>query len=198
MDWIRVLRVCVIVLISAGLSQAAFLASSQSATFDPSSDLVTFKITFNQSPDFYTVDSFGRAATDFQYFILGDQSLGYPAEFDSIVRGGEIYVAGTLSIRNATPGVADPHAGGWGALRGEVPFTLVGTDLTFSVPLSVISSHSTDGRFTYTLQTDVYGGATQIVTAQSIVLPEPAISPIVFAVLVAGLLNLRPGKHTRN
>jgi hypothetical protein len=164
------------------------MATSQSATFDPTDGLVTFQISFNQTPDFYTTDSLGRAATDFQYFIFGDPGLGYPAEFDSIIRGGEIYLGGGIPVRDATPGVADPHAGGWGAIRGEAPFVLTGTELTFSVPLSVISDHSTDGHFNYIFQTDVYGGDTQLLTGQSIVSPEPATGPITFALAVAALL----------
>lgn len=102
------------------------MATSEFETFNPNTGLVTFSITFNQVPDFFTVDSFGRAANAFQFYIVGDPTLSYPANYDSIIRGGEIYLGGGIPIRNGSPSIADPHAGGWGAIRGIVPFTLTG------------------------------------------------------------------------
>jgi hypothetical protein len=81
-------------LLGTSYLRADFIATSQSATDNPASGLVTFSMTFNQTPDFFTIDNFGRAATDFQFDIIGDPTLGYPANFDSIIRGGEIYLGG--------------------------------------------------------------------------------------------------------
>jgi hypothetical protein len=88
--------------------------------------------------------------------------------------------------RNATPvDLTDPNAGGWGAIRGSASFTLVGTDLTFSVPLSVLSDHSTNGQFSYVFQTDVYGAQTQfLANQQSAVLPEPATAALASVSLI--------------
>lgn len=167
-------------LLCGGYLRADFMTTSQSASYDPVSGLVTFRVTFNQTPDFFTTDSGDRPATEFQYYIIGDPSLYSWARFDSIIRGPEIYLGGDIPIRAALPTAGDPHGGGWGAIRGTVPFTVVGTELTFSAPLSVISDHSTDGHFSYDLQTGVFGRATQYLEAQqSTVLPEPATTPIV-------------------
>jgi hypothetical protein len=181
-----------LLLLQAVFLRAEFVANAQSAIFDPVRGSVTFSVTFNQEPEFYTADTFGREATDFQYFIYGDSTAGYPAEFDSIIRGGEIYRGGGIPVRNATPSVADPQAGGWGTVRAVVPFTLSGPDLTFSVPLTVLSQHSTDGQFTYVLQTDVYGALNQRVTGQSIIAsPEPSVLPVSCGLLALLLFRSR-------
>jgi hypothetical protein len=175
MNFRRACYVCGMTLLCSGFLYADFIATSQSAAYDPSDGLVNFSVIFNQSPNFFTTDSDGRQATDFQFYIIGDPALPYPADFDSIVRGTEIHFGGGIPIRDAFPPVPDPNAGGWGAIRGSVPFTLVGTELTFSVPLAVLSDHSTDGSFSYDFQTDVFGASSQyLADQQSIVLPEPA------------------------
>jgi len=184
-------------LLQTGLLRAEFVANAQSAIFDPVTGNVTFSLMFNQGPDFYTVDTFGRAATDFQYFVYGAPTAGYPAEFDSIIRGGEIYLGQGIPVRNATPSVPDPNAGGWGAIRTRVPFTVAGASLTFSVPLTLLSDRSTDGHFTYTLQTDVYGALNQRVTGQSSVVasPEPSGLPILCGLVMVALLRPRRRDH---
>ena len=184
-------------LLQTGFLRAEFVANAQSAIFDPATGNVTFSLMFNQGPDFYTVDTFGRAATDFQYFVYGDPRAGYPAEFDSIIRGGEIYLGQGIPVRNATPSVADPNAGGWGAIRTRVPFTVAGASLTFSVPLTLLSDRSTDGHFTYILQTDVYGALNQRVTGQSSVVasPEPSGLPILCGLVMVVLLRPRRRDH---
>ena len=146
---------------------------SQTASFDPATDQVTFTIEFNRPPDFFATDSLGRQADSFQYFVLGDPGLGYPAEFDSIVRGEEIHIANAIRIRNAVPSVSDPAAGGWGAIRDVVPFSLSGSLLSFSAPLASLSDHSVDGRFTYELQVYSFGITGQSAQAETTVVPEP-------------------------
>ncbi len=129
-----------------------FMFVSENAVYDPTTQVVDFTVTFNQPPDFATVDAVGRQADSFQYFIVGDAQQPYPATYDAIIRGEELHLAPeTLRIRNATPSVSDPVAGGWGSLRGVVPSTVKGAVLTFSVPLHVLTTHSHDGLFTYTL-----------------------------------------------
>src|SRR5215467_282001 len=59
----------------AGIAKADFMFVSQSAVFNPVTQEVLFTIQFNQVPDFFTVDSFGRQANSFQYFIVGDPNL---------------------------------------------------------------------------------------------------------------------------
>lgn len=176
----------------SGMKAATFAAVSQSAVYSSTTGDVTFNIDFNQVPDFYTLDSFGRPANDFQVYVVGDPSLPYPTDFDSIVRGVEIHLGGGIPIRNGAPSSTDPNAGGWGSVRGTVPFTLVGTDLIFSVPLYTLSNHSTDGVFTYIFQTDSFGAETQYLPdQQSTVIPEPSASLVLAGLSLTGLLALR-------
>jgi hypothetical protein len=177
---LRVFAAAVAVLSAGLVARAQFSIVSQSAVLDPSTQFVDFTIDFNQVPDFITTDEFGRPADTYQYYIFGDTSLPYPAYYDSIIRGVEAPATTDLiPIRNAAPPVSDPAAGGWGSIRGEVPFTLDGDVLSFTVPLSVISDHSVDGIFSYTLETYTYGATTDSVTTQdtiseAVVTPEPS------------------------
>ena len=152
------------------------MALSQSAVYDPATGQVTFALTFNRPPDFQGVDSLGRQADAFQYYIVGDPSLSYPNFYDTIIRGEELHLTSpVLRVRNATPtDPTDPPSvsGGWGTVRGEVPYQLNGNVLTFSTPLGLISDHSTDGHFTYDLLITQYGGLTQSLhSLESVVLP---------------------------
>jgi hypothetical protein len=150
----------------------SFLLESQSAVFNPTTGTVQFSITFNQPPDFFTVDSFGRQANSFQFFIVGDPSLPYPKNFDSIIRGEEIHITGnTIPTRASTPHDPDPASGGWGPILGEVPFSLSVDTLTFSSPLFLISAHSVDGIFTYNLELYEFGALTDFVTSTSVPAP---------------------------
>lgn len=135
---------------------------SESSSFDPATGQVTFRLTFDRTPDFQTTDSLGRQADSFQYYIAGDPSLPYPSYYDSIIRGEELHITQeVLRVRNATPQdpTTDPAvSGGWGIVRGEVPYHLNRNVLTFSTSLGLISDHSVDGHFSYDLQISHYGG----------------------------------------
>jgi hypothetical protein len=153
------------------------LALSESAVFDPATGQVTFTLTFNRPPDFQTTDSVGRQADSFQYYIVGDPSLPYPSNYDTIVRGEELHLTSdVLRVRNATPSdPTDPASGGWGTVRGVVPYQLNGNVLTFSTSLGLISDHSVDGHFSYDLLIAQYGGLTQFFSGlESAVRPRPA------------------------
>jgi hypothetical protein len=142
-----------------------FRVVSESAIYKPSSGEVTFKIVFNQTPDFFTTDSAGRQANSFQYFIVGDQSLSYPSNYDSIIRGEEIHTSiNLIPIRNAVPpDYSDPRSGGWGTIRGEVPYTIRGRVLTFTVPLSLITDQGDVSAIDYRLETYQFGELTGVV-----------------------------------
>jgi hypothetical protein len=158
---------------AAAQAPSPLTAVSESAIYDPATGRVTFTLAFNRAPDFRTVDEFGRQADSFQYYILGDLSLPYPAYYDSIIRGEEIHVVpGLLRIRDPLPSNPDPATGGWGPIRGEVPYRLEGSVLTFSVDLSTISDHSVDGRFSYELLLTQFGASTQFIQNQSVVRPS--------------------------
>jgi hypothetical protein len=165
--------VCALPPASSAQAPEGLTVLSESAVFDPVTGEVTFTMVFNRQPDFQTEDSFGRRADSFQYYILGDPTLPYPAYYDALIRGDEIDLAsGRLPIRNAVPPATDPAAHGWGTVRGVVPFRLSGTVLTFSASLEVISDHSVDGHFSYELLLTQYGGSTQFLQNNSVVRPS--------------------------
>ncbi|MCG8348693.1 MAG: hypothetical protein MI924_13060 [Chloroflexales bacterium] len=188
---VRLLAMCILLMglawfIPSGRTMAAPTASqfivsktapsfqivAEAAVFNPITRKVRFMILFNQPPDFFTVDEYGRQAHSFQYFIIGDPDLPYPEKYDSIIRGGEIHITGNMiRIRNATPYSNDPGSGGWGTLRGVVPYYLHGNLLTFSVPLDVLSDSSLDGRFAYHLQSCQFGASTKLFKNHTIVRP---------------------------
>src|SRR5260370_8029192 len=94
-------------LASPGESQATpgpdFTIVSESVTFDPATRTLQFTIEFSRAADFVTL-AYGRQAYAFQYFFVGDPDLPYPQNYDSIIRGGEIYLpTANLRIRNAYP-----------------------------------------------------------------------------------------------
>jgi hypothetical protein len=130
---------------------------SQSASLDPATQEVAFQIEFNQRPDFFATDEFGRAKNSFQYFI----SIGQSGDgFQSIIRGEEIHFTGGLVVvRNAIPeddGTA--QSGGWGSVRGQVTFKLNGSRLQMSIPLSVLTDRTDGSTLEYVLESYEFGG----------------------------------------
>ena len=120
---------------------------------------VPFSLTFNQVPDFFTVDRYGRQAHSFQFYI--GRSTNVPRfstrPFASLIRGEEIRVANDIRIRNDSPGPStdpDPNSGGWGSIRGSVPYTLDGQTMTFAVPATVLN---VQGQFGYNFLLFEYG-----------------------------------------
>jgi len=123
------------------------------AVSDPTDNQTYFSVTFSTVPDFMSVDGFGRQADSFQYYIT--YAAPYTLQnFSILIRGDEIHYASTIVIRDRS-GVPDPHSGGWGPKRGEVPYTLSGKTLTFSCPSSMIGDQ--DGFFRYEIATYRYG-----------------------------------------
>ena len=159
----------------AGVEAAApgqFQLESQSASYNAVTGKVTFDAVFNRDPDFLTTDPLGRQADSFQYFVVGDPSLPYPSDYDSIIRGEEIHsTKSVIPIRNAAPpDLADPLASGWGTLRGEVPYSLRGPDLTFSAPLGLITDRVGEQTIDYTLQVYGFGGLSSSVDGHVVLL----------------------------
>ncbi len=121
-----------------------------------------FILIFNQKPDFTTLDSNGRPQDSFQIFIAFNPATSnpaYPQSVDVLTRGDEIHIAHAIRIRDARPPVADPNAGGWGAIRGSVPFRVNmqpnGTAvLTFSAPFQLLGI---TGQFGWVLETYNFG-----------------------------------------
>lgn len=145
-----------------GSAVAGIEIVSESAAVDRDAGIVRFSLELSGSPDFWTLDEFGRVADSFQYEIDGnwEAEVGLPPEgLDAVVRGDEIHAAEGLRIRDANFGVTpdtDPIAGGWGGVRAEVPFQLDETWLTFEASLADIGDEG-DGYFAYRVFTTEYG-----------------------------------------
>ena len=163
--------------LTSGLpAEAALLVLSQSAEVNLASNSVLFQIEFNRVPDFFTTDEYDRQADSFQYFIEADGGFpifrgtdSYYSDLESIIRGEEIHLGGDVRIRNALP--PDPDIpGGWGSIRGSVPYTLSGNVLSLLVPLQLIGD--SDGKFSYRLEWYEYGGEGGYIDAEAV--PEPA------------------------
>ncbi len=112
---------------------------SSSVVLSPAEQTATFDLQFNHAPDFYTLDSAGRSADSFQYFVnpnwggnTQDLQLQY-GQFRDVVRGDEIRTSGKLLVRDATfPAHPDSTSGGWGPVIAALPFDVKGSNLTFT------------------------------------------------------------------
>jgi hypothetical protein len=154
---------------------ADFAIDFHAVAVDPAAQTATFTIQFNRPPDFSTAPGDGQV-NGFVYEVDADgNTFDAPLDFDdidSVVRGAEIAGAGggsEIPIRERD-GDGGPDAGGWGPLRGLVPFELDGQTLTFATGLSDLGD--TDGRFRYRLIALENGELTS--TAQGAVIPLPA------------------------
>jgi len=138
----------------------ALTVRSESATYQRSTGLVTFRITFNRAPDFTTTDDLGHQADEFQYFV-GSAEPEAPWLYDSVIRGGEIHSSGLVRIRNnALVPDPSPDSGGWGTVRGDASFDLHGPMLRFSAPLSVATDRTDSDVVPYMLETYQFGEQT--------------------------------------
>jgi hypothetical protein len=131
-----------------------------STSVDLAAQTIGFQIVFNGPPDLLTLDSGGRPADSFQYFIF-NASLG-PSAFQSWLQLGFVssdFVitenAGTMFMQTGASfrGLAVP-------VYETIPFTLSGNVLDFAVAFSVLNE--TDGAFTYLLSSFRFGAETRI------------------------------------
>lgn len=136
--------------------------SGYSTTVDPDKQENTFHITFTDPPDFFTVDEYGRQKDGFQYYIDADRENPTNQWLtETIIRGEEINVGKDIKIRDTFgDGEADAYCGGWGSVRGSIPYKLDHKKLTFTVPWSVLNDP--DGAFSYQLIYTSFGGMTSI------------------------------------
>ncbi|MEH2242924.1 PEP-CTERM sorting domain-containing protein [Nostoc sp.] len=204
---VSMLGAALIALGTGQIAQAVLLVESESAVVNLDAKEVLFTINFNKVPDFLTVDQVGRQADSFQYFIDADGKLPvfrgspYYSELESIIRGEEIHVAGDVRIRDVVSiGASEPNSGGWGKIRGSVPYSLDGTVLKFSAPLEFIGD--SDGLFSYQLESYEFGGITDSLENKSIIasVPEPAsaLGALTFGALGVGLRRKRKHKSARS
>jgi hypothetical protein len=157
---------------------------------------VNFTLQFSRTPDFLSLDHYGRQADAFQFYIATSTNIPVfypPRPYASLIRGGEIQYGNGLIIRNDGPSdETDPHSGGWGSVRGSVPYTLNADSLTFSVPADVLN---VQGSFAYSLLLTSFGAATHDSysgdSGGPIPVPEPAPFSLVLAAAVTRLFFLK-------
>jgi hypothetical protein len=151
------------------------LITSQDVTCNPTTGIAGFRVTFDSTPDFFSVDAFGWQATSFQFFINPNPS---PTPFDvgtlwrnatTIIRPEEIHVFGDIPIRDRAPTSSDTSSGGWGPIRGSVPFSISGASVIFSVPMDLLG---VTGDFSYLLEGYDYGAGIYDFVGTSNAVPE--------------------------
>jgi hypothetical protein len=136
---------------------ASFTIISDSVKIDDADRTTSFSLQFDFHPNFTATDHLGRQIDSFQYFIDPNTSGNplSPTAGDTIIRGEEIHAADALRIRNATGDHSGPSAGGWGAIRGTVPFTVSDDSVQFTVGWHVLGE--TGDHFKYAVQTYEFG-----------------------------------------
>jgi hypothetical protein len=166
-----------IILLFPSTGWSAFTVVNDEVFVNVNTGTTTFTIEFNQAPDFFTVDEYNRQANGFQYYIYGNESLGYPDYYSSIIRGEEIHLTGdVLRIREATPPSNDLESGGWGYVIYEAPLALNGSTISFTVNTSLLTSFLTkDGVFKYDLMATEFGGQTYWISGKLASLLRPTI-----------------------
>ncbi len=112
--------------------------SFESVVVDKAAGDALFTIDFPHAPDFFKVDAAGRPADSFQVEITAGSNVNNFLNPTSVIRGDEIRFAQALRVRDAAPPDPDPHAGGWGAIRGTVPFSVNGDAVAFTAPFSLL------------------------------------------------------------
>ena len=173
MSYRNVLAIVVVMgglLALAGPAGAGVAVLDQSVKVDKAAGNATFSLDFGHAPDFYTVDAHGRVADSFQINISADFRGNPQASPTTVIRGDEIQFLNALAVRNRSPASTDPHSGGFGSIRGTVPFSVHGTNVSFTTPLSLIDAPN--GMFSYYAFT-MHNGATQAqAEARSVPLPS--------------------------
>lgn len=156
-----------VLLVALVVRAHALTLESQSAEFDPATNLVHFTLVLSGPPDLFTYDSFGRQKDSFQYHVVYDPARLSRALFDMdvVIRAAEIpWNGNVLAVRDRFPySDGSDHSGGWGPVRGTVPYTLTGSTITFTVPLALLGD--SDGTFGYYLMVLQWGGTESAVYA---------------------------------
>jgi len=180
---------------SVARAQDSFQLAGHSVEVDNTAETATFRLTFNREPVFFVSE--GTATDAFQVEIDADStSFEQPLVFetiDAVVRGAEISQADGLPVRDRE-GDGGENAGGWGPVRGFVPFDLDGATLTFTTGLDLIGDD--DGKFRYRIIAIDDGSVTSEVTAAVIPVPA-ALWGGVIMLSGAGVLHKLRGRSFR-
>jgi len=158
-------------------ARAAFEILSHDVSVDDVNHQTTFRVSFNQPPDFFSADELGRPANGFQFFYDSspvDDEVGFAGDSVVIIRGVEIRVDNDIPIRDSLnpSGEEFPNAEGWGQTRGAVDYELDGATLSFTTNWELLNE--TDDLFGYRLFALQDGDLTSEVTFLShIIVPLP-------------------------
>lgn len=129
--------------------------------FDAERRVFEFSVTFSAEPDLFTIDQVGREKDAIQYWINWGLFPNDPYhtlfESDVVIAVRELRTLGQIPVRDRT-GPGEPGPGGWGPIRGLVPYTLVGPTIRFEVPAAMLGDD--DGVVSYYLMMLTYGGWT--------------------------------------
>ena len=167
-------------------ARADFALVSQDLTLNRQDDTASFSLTFNQAPDFTTVDADGRPANSFQVEFDGavDPTTALPDDLTAVVRGDEIHVADAIRVRAPT-GNGGADSGGWGPVVATVPFSLTGDTVTFAMPADDLGW--TGGAWQANIFSLAYGSLTAQQTVSSIPTPPAFWGGLAGLTVVAGL-----------
>ena len=178
-------------LMTSTYSLAATVMLDVSVTSDTRNETAQFEILFSGEPNFHKVDRFGRQKDAFQFEINGP-AVGKNWPFETLIRGSEIYLDGHIRVRDAEPAIAFPEAGGWGALRGSVGYSLSERQLSFKVPFEMLGAPN--GVFSYLAFSTNYGKWNADEFKGSVV-PLPAPGILIIAGIVAfGAIRRHKGR----
>jgi hypothetical protein len=173
------------------------MLETQQVTLDSKTQTFDFSLTFNQLPDFTTVEPSGRPAESFQVNFDGNYVPGSGNAYNynnltGIVRGDEIHIAGNLPIRSAT-GNGGPNSGGWGPLVDTVPFSLVGDTVSFSVPGTALGWTGHD--YQYSVFSLADGAATATQTGTMVPTPRAFFAGLAGLIMVGGASRVVRKRH---
>ncbi len=166
----------------APAARADFALVSPDLTVNRQAGTVSFSLQFNQVPDFYTVDAYGRPADSFQVEFDGNSAL--PNDLTAVVRGDEIHVADAVRVRSPQ-GNGGANSGGWGPIVGTVPFSLTGNTVAFTVPAADLGW--TGGSWQANLFSLSYGDLTAQQTVNSVPTPPALWGGLAGLIVVAGV-----------
>jgi hypothetical protein len=181
----------------AAISRADFLLESQHLAYDASTGSANFSLTFNQAPDFNTLNSQGEPADAFQVNFAGiyPTTTPFPRNLTAVIRGEEIHNGNGIPVR-ATTGDGGPQAGGWGPARDSVPFQLVGDTVDFSVPATDLGWDGHGGQYrVFSLQ---YGQQTASETVTLVPTPTALESGLAGLLIIAGVSAYMRQHHHRH
>ncbi len=181
-----------VVLAVAPPARAEFALVSQDLTVSRQAAVVDFSLTFNQPPDFRTIDAAGIPVNSFQVEFNGNAAL--PADMTAVVRGDEIHLANAVRVRSPV-GDGGPDSGGWGPITGSVPFSLTGSTVSFAVPGADLGW--TGGAWQASTYSLAYGDLTAQQSVSSVPAPPAFWGGLAGLGVVAGLSIRRTAVRRR-